>query len=50
MIIGNKLDIGSRINPYTAKSDWIDTDEAQAHFQASALSNQNVEDAFSSVA
>jgi len=50
VIIGNKLDIGSRINPYTAKSDWIDTDEAQAHFQASALSNQNVEDAFSSVA
>ena len=32
VIIGNKLDIGSRINPYTAKSDWIDTEEAQAHF------------------
>ena len=40
----------SRVNPYQVKSDWIDTDEAQAHFQASALTNQNVDDAFTSVA
>ena len=50
VIIGNKLDVGSRINPYTVKSDWLDPEEAQAHFQASALTNQNVDEAFMSVA
>lgn len=42
--------MGARVNPYTVKSDWIDPDDAQAHFQASALTNQNVEEAFTSVA
>ena len=50
MIIGNKLDVGARVNPYSVKSDWIDSEEAQAHFQASALTNQNVDEAFMSVA
>ena len=28
VIIGNKLDMGSRVNPMSVKSDWIDSDEA----------------------
>jgi hypothetical protein len=28
VIIGNKMDIGARVNPFTVKSEWIDTDEA----------------------
>ena len=31
VIIGNKLDMGSRVNPMSVKSDWIDSDEAQSH-------------------
>jgi len=50
VIIGNKLDIGARVNPYSVKSDWIDPDEAQAHFQASALENKHVDEAFTMVA
>ena len=44
------MDIGARVNPYTVKSDWMDSEEAQAHFQASALTNTNVDEAFTSVA
>ena len=50
IIIGNKLDMGSRVNPFSVKSDWLDTNEAHAHIQASALTNQNVDEAFMSVA
>ena len=32
VIIGNKLDVGSRINPLSVKSEWVDSEEAQAHF------------------
>jgi len=32
VIIGNKMDIGARVNPYMVKSEWMDTDEAQSHF------------------
>ena len=32
VIIGNKLDVGSRINPQSVKQEWIDTEEADAHF------------------
>ena len=32
VIIGNKLDMGARINPQTVKSDWIDVNEADAAF------------------
>lgn len=32
VVIGNKLDMGSRVNEYSAKSDWVDSEEANAHF------------------
>ena len=32
VIIGNKSDLGSRINPYQVKEDWINTGIVDAHF------------------
>lgn len=42
--------MGSRVNPQSVQSDWIDSDEAQAHIVASAMTNENVDEAFMSVA
>ena len=42
--------MGSRVNPQSVKSDWIDSDEAQSHIVASAMTNENVDEAFMSVA
>ena len=32
VIIGNKSDLGSRVNPYQVKEDWINTGTVDAHF------------------
>ena len=50
VIIGNKADLGSRVNPYQVREEWINAGNADAHFQCSALTNASVEEAFSTVA
>ena len=50
IIIGNKSDMGSRVNPYRVKEEWIDSGKASCHFQASAITNQSVEEAFAKIA
>ena len=32
VIIGNKSDMGVRVNPFRVKEEWIDNGKAQAHF------------------
>ena len=50
VIIGNKSDMGVRVNPFRVKEEWIDNGKAQAHFQCSAQNNQMVEEAFQQIA
>ena len=42
--------MGSRVNPYRVKEEWIDSGKAACHFQASAMTNQSVEEAFAKIA
>ena len=39
VIIGNKSDMGVRINPFKVKEEWIDSGKAKAHYQCSAMTN-----------
>ena len=42
--------MGSRVNPYRVKEEWIDSGKASCHYQASAMTNQSVEEAFAQIA
>ena len=50
VLIGNKLDLGTRVNAQKVQTEWIDSGKAHDHIQASALTNSNVDLAFMKVA
>lgn len=46
VILGNKSDIASRVAPSRVTKEWVDTGKCDAHILTSALTNQNVTEAF----
>ena len=50
VILGNKSDTTSRIPANKVQKDWLDTGRCNEHFNTSALTNSNVDEAFQSIA
>jgi len=46
VILGNKSDMASRVAPSRVTKEWVDTGKCNAHILTSALTNQNVTEAF----
>ena len=49
VILGNKSDIASRVAPSRVTKEWVDTGKCDAHILTSALTNQNVMEAFQQI-
>ena len=49
VILGNKSDIASRVAPSRVTKEWVYTGKCDAHILTSALTNQNVTEAFQQI-
>ena len=50
VVLGNKSDTLGRVLQTRVTKEWVETDKCNSHFLTSALTNQNVEEAFQQVA
>lgn len=50
VILGNKSDTTSRVHASRVQKEWLDANKCNLHFNTSALTNHNVDEAFQNIA